>query len=136
MSRPQTYEQTLLNKAEQVLSHFSSDYEKKLLVLEACASMYGNFDIKDYWSAFGIITYKFEEVIKAGQDLYAEINATGIPPAMVISSLSREPISISEKKKQGAFYTDFRLAEFVADDCEIYIKKNCDLADIAAGTGI
>ena len=136
MSRPQTYEQTLLNKAEQVLSHFSSDYEEKLLVLEACASMYGNFDIKDYWPAFGIITYKFEEVIKAGQDLYAEINATGIPPAMVISSLSREPISISEKKKQGAFYTDFRLAEFVADDCEIYIKKNCDLADIAAGTGI
>lgn len=52
--------------------------------------------------------------------MYTEINAIGISPAMAISSLSRKPISISEKKKQGAFYTDFRLAEFVADVIHFY----------------
>lgn len=136
MGRPQTYEHTLLNRAEQVLSLYSSVYEDKLLVIEACASIYGGFNVKDYWSTFAIKYDKFEEIIKAGRDLYTEINVTGIPPAMAISSLSREPIPMSTKKKQGVFYTDFRIAEFVADDCEKYIGKHCDIADIAAGSGI
>lgn len=136
MSRPQTYEQSLLCRAECILMEFSSNYEERLLAIEACASMYANFDIEEYWSAFGIFTENVEEIKKVGCDLFHELNSICVQSSMAISSLSREPVAVYEKKKQGAFYTDFRLAEFVAEDCDKYLKKSSSVADLAVGSGI
>lgn len=136
MSRPQTYEQSLLNRAESILLKFSPEYEEKLLVIEACAAIYGKFNIEEYWSTFEITPVNVEKVKEAGYALFEAINSTSIPPSMAISSLSREPITVCEKKKQGAFYTDFRLAKFVADDCDKYLKMNSNIADLSAGSGI
>lgn len=136
MSRPQTYEQSILRGAQTILSKCSKNYEEKLLVIEACAAMYGKYDISDYWRAFDIKCSNIEWAISNAVSLFKEIDSTGIEPSMVISCLAREPIPVNEMKKQGAFYTDFRLAEFVANDCEQHIKQNCNVADIAVGSGM
>ena len=135
MSRPQTYEQTLLNTAQNVLAAFPS-FEERLLVIEACASMIGHFDIHQYWSAFQITPLRVDEVKKASVALFGIISTIGIPASMVLSSLSREIIPVSAQKQQGAFYTDFRLAEFAAKNCEEYLNEDSNVADLAAGSGI
>lgn len=136
MSRPQTYEQCLLSVAEQILSKFTNDYKVRMLVLEACSALYGSFNIDEYWDAFHIKVIKRTLVIEKAKELYKEINNSGIDPSMAIASLSREPITESEMKKNGAFYTDYRLSQFISNDCLKYIKKHCSVADLAVGSGI
>ena len=136
MSRPQTYEQVLLNKAKKILSDYSSSYDCQLQLLEACASICGGFDVEEYWKEFGIAVDKSANYLKSAYRLVAEIQNTGIPISLAISALSREPIPISEQKKHGAFYTDFRLAQFVADNCTPHLRIDSKVADLAAGSGI
>ncbi len=136
MSRPQTLEQLLLNNANRLLESFSPLYEQRLLVLEGCASLLGGFDIADYWSAFGIQVPDCDDIIQKAERLLAILKATQIPVSLALSSLAREPISISEQKQRGAFYTDFRLAQFIANDCLKYLDRDTTIADIAAGSGI
>lgn len=136
MSRPLTLEQSLLSKANNILSEFSNFYEQRLLVLEACASMLGGFDIDEYWKEFNIDVANGGTVKSVAKNLSIELAKTNIPVSLAISSLAREPISISEKKQHGVFYTDFRLARFVAEDCRDYLKQDSRIADIAAGSGI
>lgn len=136
MGRTFTLEQTLLRKADELLTSFSSDYEQRLLVLEACTSMIGGFDINEYWRLFKIDVSRPEAVKSAAGSLIVALAKTDIPIPLAISSLAREPVSISERKKNGAFYTDFRLAQFVAEDCQSCLRRNSKIADIAAGSGI
>lgn len=136
MSRPLTLEQALLSRADNLLSEFSDLYEQRLLVLEACASRFGGFDIDEYWKEFKIAVNNGEAVKSVAENLSVELAKTDIPVPLAISSLAREPISISEKKQHGAFYTDFRLAQFVAEDCRYYLKQDSKIADIAAGSGM
>ena len=136
MSRPLTLEQALLSKADNLISEFSNLYEQRLLVLEACASKLGGFDIDEYWKAFKIAVNNREAIKEVAENLSIELVKTDIPVSLAISSLAREPISISEKKQSGAFYTDFRLAQFVAKDCQDYLKQDSKIADIAAGSGM
>lgn len=136
MSRPLTLEQALLSEVDQILTDFSPVFEQRLLVLEACAAKLGGFDIDEYWEAFGITVADRETIISIADTLTHVLPKAGIMPSLVLSSLSREPISISEKKQNGAFYTDFRLAKFVAEDCSASLKRDSKVADIAAGSGI
>lgn len=136
MSRPLTLEQSLLSKADKLLAEFSPYYEQQLLVLEACAARIGGFDIKTYWETFGINTADFLAIKEVAETLSLTLETTGIPVSLALSSLAREPISISEKKQNGAFYTDFRLAQFVAEDCKTSLTQESSVADIAAGSGI
>lgn len=136
MSRPLTLEQSLLNKANQVLTDFSPLYERRLQVLEACASKTGGFDVNKYWKEFEIDVTDSETVKSVAETLSVVLTETNIPISLAISSLARESISISEKKQHGAFYTDFRLAQFIAEDCQRYLERDSKIADIAAGSGI
>lgn len=136
MSRPLTLERSLLSKADNLLLEFSNSYEQRLLVLEACASRFGGFNIDEYWKEFKIDAANEEAVKDVAKKLSIELKKTVIPVSLAISSLAREPISISEKKQHGAFYTDFRLAQFIAEDCRNYLEQDSMIADIAAGTGI
>lgn len=136
MSRPQTYEQSVLSKVDSILQNYSDQYKDRLLVIEACAAIYGQFKVEEYWLTFNIKPQNIEKVKETANKLFLEINALGISPSMVLSSLAREPITVSEKKQQGAFYTDYRLASFVASECEKHLKKGSRVADLAVGSGI
>lgn len=134
MSRPQTHEQRLLCEAEQLLSNAAHTHDERLCVLEAVAAAKSNCDITEYWNKFNCSCVQVDSSIISA--ITHRIEQTGIPFSMAISSLAREPLSVEEQKKNGVFYTDFRLANFMADDCSKRIEKHSSVADFAAGTGI
>lgn len=136
MSRPQTLEQTLLSEANDVVARYSPEYEHRMQILEACAAAHGGFDIDGYWAAFGVAVEDPEGIRRAARQLADVLAASKVPFALAVSGLAREPISLSEKKKNGVFYTDFRLAEFVAEDCAPHLRRDSRVADIAAGSGV
>ena len=136
MSRPLTLEQSLLREADKRLSEFSSQYEQKLLVLEAIAASSGGFDIEKYWSEFQIEVINSDTIKETALSLSQMLSEVHIPLLLALSSLGREPISLSEKKENGAFYTDYRLAQFVAEDCISYLNRDSKIADLAAGSGM
>ncbi|WP_186423783.1 Eco57I restriction-modification methylase domain-containing protein [Lacrimispora celerecrescens] len=134
MSRPQTYEQCQLAKLEEYLSLITDTYEGRLQALEVAASKKSGINIENYRKDNAIPPIQFQD----GQieHLVQLIGQTNIPFAMVISSLAREPLSVEEQKRNGVFYTDFRLATFLAGDCVASLYENSTVADFAAGTGI
>lgn len=134
MSRPQTHEKRLLYKAEQLLCENFDTHELRLQVLEMVAALKSKCDIKEYWKQFEYDYVEIDKTIVA--KLFEYINQTEISFSLAISSLAREPLSVEDQKKNGVFYTDFRLAKFMAKNCEEYLKPESSVADLAAGTGI
>ena len=134
MSRPQTHEQRLLYKADQYLSCLAHTHEERLEILEAVAASKSHCDIIEYWKAFDFSCVNVDASVV--NNLLQYIEESGIPVSMAISSLAREPLSVEKQKKNGVFYTDFRLAKFIADDCRDKISIESAVADFAAGTGI
>ena len=138
MSRPTTTEQEVLFSAKQVLQGFSPEYKEQILVIAMCPSINGGFDVSDYWQSMGICIEpkKYSIIRDIAIDLKKEIEITGIPFPVALSSLSRKPIPLAEQKKEGAFYTDYRLSSIASSICEQALSCDSSVADIAAGTGI
>lgn len=134
MSRLLTYEQQKLQEAEKFIVSIASSHDERLTLLEYVAAMDSKLDIQAYWNYF--CYKKMESIEKPGKILYTLLKKCGVPIPYAISSLARAPVSIYEQKKNGAFYSDYRLAEALRFDCIPYIKKNVRVADFAAGTGI
>lgn len=136
MSRSQTYERIQLYKAEIILQKYTNSFEERVLLLECFAGYIGGISVTEYWKVFKIDSKGYHIDDSILYDLKQEILKTDISIAMAISSLIREPINIEEQKKQGAFYTDYRLAEIIAKDFYDEIKVESKVVDFAAGTGI
>lgn len=136
MSRPQTQEQLLLSNALKIINQFSSDYEKRMQLLEALVAQVAGFNVEKYWETFNITAKLDSNFITVVSSLKEAIIESNIPMALAVSSLAREPIPIHLQKKQGAFYTDYRIAKFVAEDCLPHLKEDSCVADLAAGSGI
>ncbi len=134
MSRPLTYEQQALQTADQFLEKKCGSHTDRITLLEYAASLESGLDIRVYWDHFGY--EPMDDTESLGKELLKLLQGCGISVPYAISSLAREPISIDEQKKNGAFYTDYRLAEALRHDCRAYIKRNIKVADFAAGTGI
>lgn len=136
MSRQQTHEQRMLCEAYSILIEYSADYAAQLILLEATASVFGGFDIDKYWESFGICVSDTEKVHEFAHRMKEAVCKTEIPFPLALAVLSREPIPVSEQKKNGAFYTDYRLSMLMADDCQEHIRENCKVADLSCGSGI
>lgn len=134
MARSKTYEEILLEKAETFLSKHTSSFEERICLLEACAAFQSKIDINEYWSLCNITGKSFDNQVVQQLSLYIE--ESSIPYAMAISSLSREPLSLEDKKEKGVFYTDFRLASFIASTRAKDLTFDSKVVDFAAGTGI
>ena len=136
MSRPQTYEHSQLYNAELIVQKYAKTFEERMLFLECFAAYIGGIAVNEYWKEFMINSKGYCVTIDSLEYLKKEISKTGISIAMAISSLIREPVGIEEQKKHGAFYTDYRLAEMMADSLADDIKEDSKVVDFAAGTGI
>lgn len=138
MSRAITFEQRVLAQALAILSNHSSDFHERMTIIEICASLYGNFDIHEYWKKFSIhvSAKQYKNIEQIARSLYDAINDSGVPVSLAIASLARKPIPIAEQKKNGAFYTDYRLASHIAKENRRHLFKGIKVADIAAGSGI
>jgi hypothetical protein len=66
----------------------------------------------------------------------AEIEESTITPALALSALAREPLEESNRKATGAYHTDFRLAERLAELTAPRLTHHSKVIDPACGAGI
>ena len=116
------------------LQENADSFEERICFLEMSAATKSGADIDCYWSQQHIQGIKAPENII--QQFIQIIESCGIPFPIAISSLARKPLTIEQQKKDGAFYTDFRLARLITNSCIENIKQNTSIVDFAAGTCI
>lgn len=137
-----SHQSQLLHKTELAVSAFSNRFkghteEARFQVLEAVASRLGGFDLDEYFRAFGTSPISDSNaILAAARTIVAEIERTGIPPALAISALARESLSHSDKRKSGAYHTDYRLALHLADGVRKRLVPGVRVIDPACGAGI
>ena len=134
MSHQKTFENRKLDKAEMFLQENADSFEERICFLEMSAATKSGADIDCYWSQQHIQGIKVPENII--QQFIQIIESCGIPFPIAISSLARKPLTIEQQKKDGVFYTDFRLARLITNSCIENIKQNTSIVDFAAGTCI
>lgn len=141
MGKPSTYEMNRLEEISSIIDgmnkKFQNTFEGKLQILELIASHFGGFSHSDYNDIFDIKSILDINIIKTElENVCALIKTIGISPALVFASLSREPLNGEDQRKTGAFYTDYRLANFVSEECYESLDRDSVVGDIASGSGI
>lgn len=145
MSAPRSFEDVLLEPVEERITHAlvefagGGDHEARLELLEAVACEIAGFDLDDYRALGGVTeTIDSSTLRRAAPDVVAALEETPIPPALALTALAREPLTHSERRRAGCYYTDFRLAQFLAGRAiELESLERGDLViDPASGTGI
>lgn len=136
MSVPSTHESRLLERCGRVLASAerSGGDGVRLAILEGAASRLGGWSLSDFRTRFGG-TSADDELAPFVAALVQRLAATPIPPAMAIAALGRVVQPRQTQKTVGAFYTDFRLAQYVGRTAES-IEPGALLLDPAAGSGI
>ena len=136
MARPKTFEENLLGGCRMLLDRYSTSHEQQLLVLEALSSLCGGFSFREYCALFDHHCCEYEVIVAVAGEIKKQLEIIDLPYSLGISILAREPLSVSEQKKTGAFYTDFRLSQLVGEQITKHITATSNVADISSGTGI
>lgn len=136
MGRPTTHEEQILLPARRLLDSLVRTHSEKLLVLEAIASKVGGFSFVGFQRLFHRSVRNAASIQTAADSVLEAIRKTSIPIPLVVASLAREPVSESKQKETGAFYTDYRLAQLVAEQVLSSLNENTTVADLSSGTGI
>ncbi|MDB5083773.1 MAG: Type restriction enzyme methylase subunit, partial [Bacilli bacterium] len=142
MSAPKSYEVQILAPIEKLLANMlhrskNDSFELRLQILESAASRLGRFKLEHYFEAFGISpAVSFDSLDQAGKQLVEALSPFSIHPAMVLSALAREPLSLSDQRAAGAYNTDFRLALHLAELAKRALNEVAKVLDPACGTGI
>lgn len=142
MASPKPFEVQLLEPVSRLLEKLCkeakrSSFDFKLQILEATASRLGGFSLPEYHQAFDITPAAEHDWLEdAGKRLVQAINTIPVHPAFCLSILSRRPLPASEKKSSGAYNTDFRLAQHLAEIGNDALHEGARVLDPASGTGI
>jgi SAM-dependent methyltransferase len=145
MSAVRSYEESVLARAEAVLKAAAgTDPQRRLEVLEAASCAYARLDVTEYWAEFcaesRARTGTGEAAVKAqATQLLQELDALAcavIPVPLALASLARVEISHGERRSTGAYYTDFRLARYLAGGLAEHIAPGMRVIDPAAGSGL
>ncbi|GAA4138054.1 hypothetical protein GCM10022285_34660 [Streptomyces tunisiensis] len=146
MSSYRTHEQGLLAEAEAVLRKASKDSpERRLEILEAASCAFADLSVADYWAAFcsdsRSNTGTDETAIVAHATLVLEAleavsGEDGVPVPLALASLARVELAQGKQRSTGAYYTDFRLARYLAEGLAEHIGPGMKVLDPAAGSGL
>ena len=144
MSAPRPYEDVVLTPVElaitDALNGLAADsHDARLELLEAVACELAELDLGAYRAVGGVTaTIATDALRAAAPPLATALTAMPIPPALALTALAREPLPHSERRKAGSYYTDFRLAQYLAERAvELKPLERGDLViDPASGTGI
>ena len=117
MAHPVTVESKKLEQACGLVDSFANRHKDpsraRLSLLEAVACRYSGMPVDVYRTTTG-----YDDGIDVDEGyvdgLVAAIDTCGVPTAMALSSLARIEESEVETKRNGAVYTDFRLAKYLA----------------------
>ena len=142
MSVPHPLEHNYLAGVEEILRARLSALgcrrsHARLDVLEAAASRLGGWDLDEYRVRLesDYVLDTSDALAIAGPVLQA-LTATPLPGPLALSSLARPDLSAHAQRKNGVYYTDFRLATHLAEGLARHISPGCLTVDVAAGTGI
>ncbi len=138
-----TREAQLLKQAAGVLDVFVRSFQRaqqqeaRFQLLEAAASRLGGFDLALYHRAFKIKPVAaLNTLLASARMVVAEIETSGIPPALAVSALAREALEDTAQRQHGAYHTDFRLAQRLASSVAPALKPGSKVIDPACGAGI
>lgn len=136
-------EQRLLGPADQLLDQAAADVcpdvdptDARLTVLEAAAAIVGGWSLEEFWEATNRDRSATSDPAPWADKLLAGIADTPIPTALALSALSREVLTASQQRKTGAYYTDWRLAEFLASTSVPAVTAEGPWVDTACGSGV
>lgn len=138
-----SFEQRLLSSTDSLVSQAArnidspAEADSRLLVLESTAAIFGGWDLQDYLSIFNHKTTSSLSLLTDwGKRVSERILQTEIPPSLALSALSRELVPLEKQRRNGAYYTDWRLAELLATDSVGAVTHHGPWIDPACGTGI
>lgn len=142
MSASQPLEQALLAPVDGAIAAFcrhvdAPEGDARLEVLEAVASRLGGWRLNDYRQLDDEPRRLDEDVVLAASDELLELlGRVAIPPTLALCALARPELVASDRRKDGVYYTDFRLAQLVADGLLRDVNASSTVVDPACGSGI
>lgn len=139
MARELSFEAKLLFPINSLIDSYSLNYEERLSILEIVVARYFKINIYDYWEKINFHP-KSDTILQDTKNIVNAILDFSRPNnfyfSLYIAALARRNLTVDEEKKEGVFYTDFRLANHLAKECENYITETVTISDLSAGTGI
>lgn len=140
MSSPKPFEAELLGPADQLLNTMTGSgahpHQRRLEYLEAAAGRLGGFSLAQYRrlhpADFQVET---RDATRAASAVLEQLARVPMHPALALSALARPSASEAERRKAGAYYTDFRLAQFLAQAASKHLVGRARVIDPASGTG-
>jgi len=141
MSAPRPFEQDLLAPVEDGVAHALSAMRRRGMVarfelLEAVSSLLGGFSLKAYRrvvpNAYSCSTEGLRAQAGPIVDL---IRATPIPSALALATLAQGGYERTSRRRAGAYFTDFRLAQYLADLVRLPRGRDWTVVDPSCGSG-
>lgn len=126
----------LLDRAASELMPHASRSDARLTVLEAVAARVGGWKLEQFWNDMGRDSSEFVTPPSSVNEILSSISATPIPTALALSALSRETLAADQQRKMGAYYTDWRLAQMLAESSVPQIRINGPWIDPSCGSGV
>lgn len=138
MSAPIPLEQRLLAPVtEQLQAATDGDHLARLDVLEAVASLIGGFSLERYRATDGEARRLASSTALAlAEPVDCALGTVPIHPSLALSALARAPMARMAQRTAGAYYTDFRLARFLASRLIFDHRPGESIIDPASGTGV
>jgi methylase of polypeptide subunit release factors len=139
MSAPVPVEDRLLVDVETLIAGVladGGDHGARLDLLEAVAADLGGFSLQAYRGDGVARTLSIQAATAPARQIADALRRMPIPPALALTSLARAPMTVAERRTAGAYYTDFRLAQFLASRCLHQYSPGSKVIDAASGTGI
>jgi Alw26I/Eco31I/Esp3I family type II restriction m6 adenine DNA methyltransferase len=142
MSAPSPLEADYLEVANTFVNNAAAQldggsFEARLQLLEACAASLAGFNLTVFHSQFGVTPVAETKVlISMALPIVDAIENCPIHPALALSALGRESLDEANRKITGAYHTDFRLAQRLAELAAPHINHHSKVIDPACGAGI
>ena len=111
--------------------------EARFQILEGVASLLGDFNLAEYHRVFGTDPVApTASLLECAQQVAVSLSGVGIPPPLAVSALARESMDRMSRRRQGAYHTDFRIAQHLARNVRVHLHPKMRVVDPAAGAGI
>lgn len=138
MSSSRPLEHTLLNPAAAALAAGAEGHgDVRLEILEAVASRVGGWRLEPYRHvAGGTYATSAATALALAVPVLEALRATRVPVPLGLASLARPVLSAHAQRKEGAYYTDFRLAAYLGRRLAPELPPGALVVDPASGTGI
>ncbi|HYL56666.1 MAG TPA: N-6 DNA methylase [Gemmatimonadales bacterium] len=135
-------EETLLSKIAARLSQGLDDLpptlrvEARLRTLEQVAARLGGFNFSWYVSLHrgnhGWVDMPLDDLVA---DILKALAGLPLHPGLALASLARPELDHTQRRSAGSYYTDFRLARYLAETLSLRGDRSVRVVDPAAGTG-